>query len=192
MALQYVFATTPREPPQELLDNVYQQSSPRWLFDTGTLPMVLDVAARCVAMAETMKARKIEEQEVFDESLATVVAAVDALHTRLRTIERDQAKRRKLDAETEAKHELLDIPEDKPPSMPDASPGPAGELSTHPPTEPAYQEQLAAGDPGNLPRELEVGAPPDPGTDPEFDPAKLSEPDTPSQRNPVAASLNAV
>jgi hypothetical protein len=159
------------------------------LFDTRPLTAALDIAARCVAAAEAMKARETDEQQVFDESLTATLAAVDALHTRIAAIERDQVKRRKLDAETEAKHELLDIPKES--AMRDEVPPPASELTPKPASQPEDKEQLAAGDQGNLPRELEVGAPPDPGTDPEFDPAKLGEPpETPPQRAPVAVSLN--
>jgi hypothetical protein len=66
----------------------------------------------------------------------------------------------------------------------------SGELTAHPPTEPQHEEELAAtehppteDDQGNLPRELEVGAPPDPGTEPE-----LSGSREPEAKNPVGIS----
>jgi Primase C terminal 2 (PriCT-2) len=95
----------------------------------------------------------------------------------------------------------LEIPEDKPPAagengpaVRDHTPEPSGELHSLAPSHPEDKEQLAAGererdDQGALPRrELTVKAPPDPGTEPVFDPAELGKPPDPPQQ-PIAISL---
>jgi hypothetical protein len=60
---------------------------------------------------------------------------------------------------------------------------PAGDLHTVEPSEPQHEEQREQSDQGSLPRELEEGAPPDPGTDPD-----LSGSREPTARNPVGIS----
>jgi hypothetical protein len=114
--------------------------------------------------------------------------------------EEQRSQQRKADEEAER------IQADRLKQALDALEQTSGELTTHAPTEPAREEQLAAieqadagGDPlsyatlpltyvkaegeGDLPKELTEKVPPDPGTDPE-----LSGSRPPSARNPVGIS----
>jgi len=158
------------------------------LFDTRPLDAALKLAATAVTVAE----RVAGEQQIVADGVSTMLDGLAQLRKRLDQLERSQADRRKLDAASEAARERLEIP--KQPVVRDEVPAPSDELTMLPAPQPEDRAQLAAGehereDQGNLRRDLEVGAPPDPGTEPEFDPAELDKPpDLP--RNPVAISLN--
>jgi hypothetical protein len=156
------------------------------LFDTRPLTAALDLAARTVAIAEQEHARQADEQQIIADGVTALVDGLAQLRQRLDTLERSQVDRRKLDAASEVARELLEIPQDKPPAdvaerltVRDQTPPPSGELHALPPSHPVDKEQLAAAasgdDQGALPAELRVGALPDPGTDPEFDPAKVGK-----------------
>jgi len=169
------------------------------LFDTRPLTAALDLAARTVAHAEENHARQVSEQQLVADGATALVDGLLQLRHRLDTLERNQRDRRRLDAASEVARELLEIPQDKPPAAGEHGPAvvrdqehkPTGDLHSVAPSHPEDKEQAAARerkDQGALPNELLKGAPPDPGTAPEFDPAKVGKaPDPPQQ--PVSVSL---
>jgi hypothetical protein len=164
------------------------------LFDTRPLTAALDLVARAVAHSEQEHARQGAEQQIVADGVTAMVDSVAELRQRLDALARSQVDRRELDAASQATRDWLEIPEDKPPAIGQAvrdhTPAPAGDLHEVAPSQPEDQEQLAAsGDQGALPNELVAKAPPDPGTEPELDPAKLGKPPDPPQQ-PISISLN--
>jgi hypothetical protein len=166
------------------------------LFDSRPLAAALDLAARTVAIAEQEHARQAGEQQIVADGVTALVNGLAQLRQRLDRLERSQVDRHKLDAASEVARELLEIPQDKPAAVgenePEAvrdhTPAPTGELHSLSPSHPEDKEQLAAGQ-GALPNELVAKAPPDPGTEPVFDPAKLGKPPDPPHQ-PISISLN--
>jgi hypothetical protein len=155
---------------------------------------------KAVSGAEQLHERAQQDAKIIRDGVLSLVDSLAQLQARTDTLARDQASRHKLDETSAVAHELLEIPEDKPPpagengpAVRDEVPAPAGELTVHPASQPAQQEQLEAGereDQGDLPRELVEKVPGETGTDPEFDPEELGQSANPTgPRNPAAIGL---
>jgi hypothetical protein len=141
---------------------------------------------RAADAAEQEREREEREQELTANAIREIADGIKRLGQRIDAIEQSRDDRRKLDAASEATEEMLQLPKDAPdpeaPSDTLAPPAPTGELHPLAAKDPAEHEPVA--DQGNLPPELERGAPPDPGNYPELkDPPRSREP---SQRSPVA------
>jgi hypothetical protein len=155
---------------------------------------LLDAAARAVGVieqSELSQQKLAEQREEFDreraqticDGLARVAIRFDAyIQRRIARLEAEE-QQRKADRIKQA----LDALEET-----------SGELTTHPATEPAHEEQLAAtehppaeDDQGDLPRDLVAKVPVAPGNYPLDDPEDLDEPeDIHTPRPPVAISLS--
>jgi len=168
-----------RVPPDAIAHGSWAALGPL-LFDTRPLTAALELAARTVTLAEQEHGRQAGEQQIVADGVATLVDGLTQLRQRVDALARSQADRRRLDAASEVARELLEIPADNRPRLVSAikRPGhPANCIACA--VAARAPERLSASereDQGNLPRELNIGAPPDPGTDPEFDPAQLGKP----------------
>jgi hypothetical protein len=125
----------------------------------------LDLLARADEAAEHEREREQREQQLITDGLRALHYRLDDFGRRLDAIEQSRDARHKLDAASEATAQMLALPKDAPEAPADFAMGPGGELHDLPPKDPA-QHQPEADDQGDLPRELERGAPPGLGTEP--------------------------
>jgi hypothetical protein len=138
-------------------------------------------AARACGLIESIAAREDAVRAGEAQQLIDGIAAIE------RRLDRFMAKREVMarqDAEQEAQRiqEMLDSLPD--PDLPDGG----GDLR---PLAPPDKERYAPNDQGDLPRELQEGAPALSGTYPEPDPHELGGPKDPKQvPQPIAISLN--
>jgi hypothetical protein len=148
---------------------------------------LLEDAAKAVGLLEQQQQHEaqLREREVraFCDGIAALARRLDALEQR-----RAEHARQAAEDEARAIQQKLDAMPD--PDDPNAAlEHPTGELHQVEANAPARRAQLAAGDQGDLPREITRDVPPDLGTEPVFDPAELAHPQQPPAQ-PVAVSLN--
>jgi hypothetical protein len=138
---------------------------------------LLHDAAKAIGLIE---AQQEHAAQLRQREISTFCDGVASLGRRLDALEQQHASRARQAAADEAHRIQAAI---------DALPDP-DDPAAYQPTGELHQVAATARDQGDLPREVTRDVPPDPGTDPEFDPAELSHgPDAPAQ--PVAISLNA-
>jgi hypothetical protein len=165
----------------------------------GPMDMLMEQLPDTRARSDAM--RRLDEAQLNAEEIAKVQDVTRALQVAAFCDSIQHISRRldayttRRDARIRAEEEAREVEEqqrkaDRIKQALDALEETSGELTTHPPTEPQHEEELSAtehppteDDQGDLPRELEVGAPPDPGTEPE-----LSGSREPEAKNPVGIS----
>jgi hypothetical protein len=136
---------------------------------------------RAADATEEERERKQREQEIFDEGARALHDGVLKLSHRLDALEQSRDVRRKLDAASEATEQMLRLPKDRPTlDFADTTPSPSGELHALAAKDPA-EHQPVTGDQGDLPRQLQRGAPPQPGNYP-----TLEQSPSPQVAQPVA------
>jgi hypothetical protein len=140
---------------------------------------------RAADAAEQEHEREQQEQQAISEGVRALRDGILKISHRVDVLVQSRDARRKLDAVSEATKEMLELPKEKPPEiLSDYEAEPGGELHVHPAKDPA-QHNPEADDQGDLPRELERGAPSQTGNYP-----TLEDPPPPQTAQPVAISLN--
>jgi hypothetical protein len=122
----------------------------------------LALVARADEAAAEEREREQREQEILSDGIRAVADGIQQLSRRLDALVRSRDARRRLDFASEATREMLELPKDAPA---DFASEPGGELHSVGPEDPE-KHQPEADDQGDLPRELERGAPPMLGTEP--------------------------
>jgi hypothetical protein len=137
---------------------------------------------RAADAAEQEREREQREQELLSDGIRAIADGILKLSHRLDTLEQSRDARRKLDAASEATRQMREFPKDapNPDRLADEMLAPSGELRPLGAKDPA-EHQPVASDQGNLPRELERGAPPELGNYP-----TLEDPQQPQVSQPIA------
>jgi hypothetical protein len=137
--------------------------------------------ARADAAAEQEREREQREQHIVSEGIRAFADGIADLSRRLDVLVRSRDARRRLDAASEATRHMLQLPKDAPEfDLSDDTPSPSGELRPLQAKDPAEHDPTAD-DQGDLPRELEKGAPPMLGTEP-----TIEDPPHPQVSQPIA------
>jgi hypothetical protein len=126
----------------------------------------LDLIKRADAAAEQEREREQQERVVVAEGARALADGIAQLSRRLDALVQSRDARRRLDAVSEATRHMLELPKDPPElDLSDNTPAPSGELRPLQAKDPPEHDPTAD-DQGDLPRELERGAPPMLGTEP--------------------------
>ena len=137
------------------------------------------------AAAEQEREREQQEQQAIGEGIRALRDGILKLSHRLDALVQSRDARHKLDYASEATKQMLELPKDAPElDLTDDTPQPGGELRPLEAKDPK-EHQPEADDQGDLPRELERGAPPQTGNYP-----TLEDPPRKQAAQPVAISLN--
>jgi hypothetical protein len=140
---------------------------------------------RAADAAEQEREREQHEQELFAEGVRALRDGILKISHRIDALMQSRDVRRRLDFASETTRKQLELPKDPPElDLTDDTPSPSGELRPLEAKDPK-EHQPAAGDQGDLPRELERGAPAQTGNYP-----TLEDPQQPQVAQPVAISLN--
>ena len=197
--------------PFELIDSPWGQIE-TWRASAlacGTMGCLTEVYAHVKNDAAELQAKEQALTSRDDATVALardVVAKIDAISQRITRLEAAQEQREQ-EAKVDAQRELEDLETiELPPDIEqlgegdptdDDTPGPSGELHSHPPTTPRHEAELAAREKdddildaeGDLPNELLQEAPPSGGTMPTPNPEDLEHPPTATPRPTVAPSF---
>jgi hypothetical protein len=140
---------------------------------------------RADAAAEQEREREQQEQQAIGEGVRALRDGILKLSHRLDALVQSRDARHKPDYASEATNQMLELPKDAPElDLTDDTPQPGGELHAIDPRDPK-EHQPEADDQGDLPRELERGAPPQTGNYP-----TLEDPQSSQVAPPVSISLN--
>ncbi len=135
------------------------------------------------AITEAQKASRCLQVAAFADSIDTMGRRLDALERRRLEDTRRKAKADAEEEEQRVQDYLDSLPNPDEPNEPAIYPS-SGHLHAVSPT-----NHGTATDQGDLPKELQKGAPPQLGTDPELDPTELAHPQRPKYEQPVSVSL---